>query len=85
MIHDPTYEEMKSFLKSKPYNSDDEAIVDIEEAIYWFASDYHGGMWSNLYKALCASPYKPSILAKGIAEDSIAKEMYDELVEHYIQ
>jgi hypothetical protein len=52
-MNDPTIEEMRSFLC-------DAEEFDREQAIYWFASDYHGGQWSNLYAALCESQYQPS-------------------------
>lgn len=32
---------------------------DIETAAYYLASHFHGGQSSNLYSALCASPYSP--------------------------
>ena len=48
----------------------------IEEAIYWFASQYHSGQWSNLFSILSTSDFKPSILANEI-EDEIAQEIYD--------
>jgi hypothetical protein len=45
---------------------------DIEAAIYWFATDWHGGQWSNLYSALSTSPYKP-----GLSEVSCPDEAMD--------
>ena len=48
----------------------------IEEAIYWFARQYHSGQWSNLYSVLSTSDFKPSILANEI-EDEIAQEIFD--------
>ena len=48
----------------------------IEEAIYWFASQYHSGQWTNLYSVLSTSDFKPSILANEI-EDEIAQEIFD--------
>ena len=32
---------------------------DIEEAAYYLAAHYADGQWSNLYAALCASPFRP--------------------------
>jgi len=55
---DPTHEEMYSFLETQACGSED-IRFDIEEAIYWFANDYHGGQWSNLYSVLCQSQYHP--------------------------
>lgn len=34
---------------------------DAEHAAYWIAVEFHTGQWSNLYAALCASPYKPGL------------------------
>jgi len=42
---------------------------DRETAIYWFAHDYHGGQWSNLYSVLCTSPYRPGPCKSGINSD----------------
>lgn len=56
---DPTRGEMLSALAG---HGDE---FEIEEAIYWVASDYHGGQSSNLYAALCASPYKPGACSQG--------------------
>lgn len=43
----------------------DEHLFDIEQAAYWLASDFHGGQNTDLYEALCASPYKPGLLESG--------------------
>ena len=56
----------------------DSRLFIIEEAAYWFATWNHGGQWSNLYRALCASPFTPSPLANG-PSDQIAAE----LVKHF--
>jgi hypothetical protein len=60
-----------------------DASADIEfgreEAIYWFANDYHGGQGSGLYRALCASAYRPGPLARSPQSD-YAFHMYDALV-----
>jgi hypothetical protein len=32
---------------------------DIEEAAFWAAVHCHGGQWSDLYAAQCASPFDP--------------------------
>ena len=51
-------------------------LLAIEEAIYWFAGQYHSGQWSNLYSVLSTSDFKPSILANEI-EDETAQEIFD--------
>jgi hypothetical protein len=55
---DPSHEEMLNFLTIQCAGEED-IRFDIEEAIYWFANDWHGGQWSNLYAALCTSQYTP--------------------------
>ena len=79
-MQDPTREEMLEFLApiAKQYEAEE---FDIEEAIYWFAGDYHGGQWSNLYSALSTSPYKPGICTRAPGET--AQELYDALEEHF--
>lgn len=76
MNTDPTREEMLAHLASLPFAREFEEF-DREEALYWFASDWHGGQWSNLYAALCASPFHPSPLARGPEEP--ARMLVDEL------
>ncbi len=77
-MQDPTRDDMLTELReAMPYADE----WTTEPAIYWFASDWHGGQWSNLYAALCASPYTPSRLESACPED--AQEAYDVLVETY--
>ena len=60
---DPTANEIRLFLKNIYGDELDE--FSQEEAIYWFAYDWHGGQSSNLYSALSTSPYKPGPLSNG--------------------
>lgn len=53
-MKDPTHAEMYAFLATQACGEDD-LRFDFEEAIYWFAAEYHGGQSSNLYAALCQS------------------------------
>lgn len=62
-IKDPTIEEMREYLVSI-YGDYKENEFDIEAAIYWFSSLYHSGQWSNLYRALSTSEYRPGSLEK---------------------
>lgn len=82
--NDPTKEEMYSFLKNK-YGGFEFDDFSAEEAIYWFAYDYHGGQNSNLYSVLSTSEFKPSRLHSGIenTDDELSKYMYDSLVDYY--
>lgn len=65
---EPTHDEMVAFLKphAAMYEADD---FDIEEAIYWFANDYHGGQDSTLYSVLSTSEFCPGPLADGPQDD----------------
>lgn len=67
MTTDPTRQEMLDALRDE-VGTDEELKLACEEAIWWFANDYHGGQWSNLYAALCASPYIPSPTNAGLSE-----------------
>lgn len=82
---DPTYDEMKDYLEGNEAMDEYDALVreyDIEEAIYWYASDHHGGQGSNLYAAVCRSPFKPGSLARGPSGvDAIWS--YNDLVDEY--
>lgn len=60
---DPTREELIAYLHANYSQCGDDyedgGEFDVEEAAYWLAAHHHGGQWSNLYAALCASPYTP--------------------------
>jgi len=81
---DPTYDEMKSVLtkKAKSWGLDE---TDIEVAIYWYASDYHSGQYSNLYSALSKSEYKPGRMETGIDDEGneSAKDLYNVLEDKF--
>lgn len=50
-MEDPTIDEMREFLNEqfpKPDYDVDAWEFDREEAIYWFAANYHAGQSSNL-------------------------------------
>ncbi len=63
VMKDPTRTEMWDTLQDQ--NLD---VFDIEAAIYWFASGYHNGQSSDLYAALCQSPYKPCALTSCVED-----------------
>lgn len=81
-MNDPTKKEMLDFLK-KMYGSEDSWEDDAEVAIYWFASDYHSGQWSNLYSVLSTSPFKPGRFTKGPEKDSVEEDMYNDLIDKF--
>jgi len=83
---DPTRAEMvKSLVRAFRAPRWDRANwkFDIEAAIYWFSSNWHGGQWSNLYAALCMSPYKPGPMCREPERDSAQVDMYAHLVETF--
>ena len=74
-MHDPTKDEMVAFLKATDPSAD---AFDVEEAIYWFAADYHGGQSSNLYGVLSTSDYRPGPLCRGPEDKFLYHELEDE-------
>lgn len=57
---------------------------DIEEAAYWAAVHCHGGQGSNLYVAICASPYNPGPCTSDLPDNEsrmTASNLYCEAVE----
>ncbi len=85
-IQDPTKEEMVQFLTREfGRMADDKQAFrfDMEGAIYWFASHYHGGQWSNLYSALSTSHFRPGPSVNGPEKDSMEEDMYKALEAEY--
>lgn len=78
MNFDPTREEMLAVLAAMPFANECEDF-DREEAIYWFANDWHGGQDSNLYSVLSTSEYDPGPLSTGCDEESMSALCYEEL------
>ena len=81
MILDPTREEMLAYLATQFELSDDidGMDCDAEAAMYWFAVNYHSGMFSNLYEASCNSVYSPGVCTNGPDPDSGEEMMYQSL------
>jgi hypothetical protein len=84
---DPSKEEMVQYLW-QAYGrlhggSQKEFEFDVEEAIYWFANDFHGGQSSNLYSVLSTSDYRPGAIARGPEKGSMAEELYHALVQKW--
>lgn len=61
-VSDPTYDEMVSYIKD--VFGDDVDEFDYNGAIYYFASHYHGGQSSNLYRAMNQTGYTPGAMEK---------------------
>lgn len=85
---DPTKNQMIRFLRKRyeklmPEAYPESLLDTILIAIWWFANDYHGGQWTNLYKTLCAIPYKPGRMMTLEKEDETVQMMYDDLADKY--
>jgi hypothetical protein len=78
---DPSRQEMIEHIKGVYGREADR--FDIEEAIYWFANDYHGGQGSNLYSALSTSEYRPGQMSSGPEEGSMSEMIYADLVDTF--
>ena len=76
---DPTRDEMLAVLKRDCAYADQ---FDREAAIYWFASDWHGGQSSNLYAALSTSEYTPGAIENECPEDA-GSDCYEALAEAF--
>ena len=81
-LPDPTADEMLLFLLSQPCRSEDDKDNALA-AIYWFAAEWHGGQSSNLYSALCMSPYSPGPCGTLAREDDAVREMVCDLEEKF--
>lgn len=77
---DPTREEMVAWLKEQ---LPEICEFDLEEAIYWYSAEYHGGQGSNLYRALCASPFTPGPCSRGPIDGSEADFAYQLLIDDF--
>ena len=51
----------------------------VAEAAWWFASNFHSGQDSNLYKALTALDYRPGPTRSGPEKGSATEAVYDAL------
>lgn len=76
---DPDRDELLEMIEQQGEGASD---FDIEEAIYWFATHYHGGQGSNLYYVLSNSQYTPAHHHRGPTTDA-SKDIYNWLVLEY--
>lgn len=81
--HSDLKEEMIQFLSSRYRKLSEDWQDEAEIAIYWFANDFHKGQFSDLYKILSTSPYKPGPMMKLEKEDEIIRMMYEDLTENF--
>lgn len=83
---DPDISELREFIANKFSNLLERETLqtDGEIAIYWFASEYHSGQSSNLYKALCTIDYNPGRMINNVLdENEIVCMIFNFLVEKY--
>lgn len=78
---DPTRMQMLRAVLAQSWVDRDDKFA-IEEGLYWFAYNWHGGQFSNLYSALSTSPFRPGRLSNG-PEDGLGRIIYDFLVNHF--
>ncbi|MBK6942476.1 MAG: hypothetical protein IPH13_20055 [Planctomycetes bacterium] len=57
---------------------DEATAFDLAQALYWYASDWHGGQWHQLYSVLGVLHYRPGNSENG-PEDGTAQDIYDAL------
>jgi hypothetical protein len=79
-LADPDRDELLAFINAS-YSEVD--AFDCEEAIYWFAANWHGGQASNLYSALSTSEFRPSPTASNPEEGSLAEAILVDLQNHF--
>lgn len=77
---DPTRDEMLATIRPVFDAADD---IDMEEAMYWFASHYHEGQGSNLYSVLSTSDFKPGMAQRTIDRDTVAGDIYALLEDYF--
>lgn len=80
-MKDPTRKELDDAINRIPFSSEFDTL-DREEAIWWFANDWHIGQSSNLYSVLSTSEFKPAPSASG--PELAAMIIYDMLCQEFI-
>lgn len=81
---DPTQEDMVKRIREMFGEADrDEWALAEAESTYWFAANYHGGQWSNLYAALSGSTFSPGACSSGCEGGSLGQDFYEALEEEF--
>ena len=57
--------------------------LEVGEAAYWFASNFHSGQDSNLYKALAELGCRPGPTRSGPEKGSLVEAIYDGLCQEF--
>jgi hypothetical protein len=55
----------------------------VVEAAWWFASNFHSGQDSNLYRALTALDYRPGATRSGPEKGDLVEDIYDGLCQEF--
>ena len=82
---DPTIDEMRTFLKKEFGGLVDKESLENDgtAAMHWFANDYHGGQWTELYKVFSLG-FKPGPSHNSVKDEGeVASDMYDALKKEY--
>lgn len=85
---DPPYEDMVSYLNYQAANTPqiESDINDLEAAIYFFSRKYHGGMGTNLFKAMSQAKHRPLPSHRSAADISgAAQYLYGSLVGAFLE
>ncbi len=85
---DPPYEDMVAYLNYQAANVPqvESDIKDLEAAVYFFSRTYHGGMGSNLFKAMSQTKHRPNPSHRGPADvSSAAHLLYSYLVGAFLE
>ena len=56
---------------------------NVVEAAWWFASNFHSGQGSNLYRALTALDYRPGATRSGPRKGTLVEAIYDGLCQEF--
>ena len=80
-------EDVKNHFKGLLDVNDSSFDFDFESALYYLATNWHSGQWSELYSILSTSGYKPGRLEnfESWKEENFAgSDIYDYLEDKYI-
>jgi hypothetical protein len=74
---------VKSRYKGLLETDGNDFLFDFESALYWYCSDNHGGMFTELYQLLCLSEFHPSPLHNSVeSEGEVPVMIYDTIGEY---
>jgi hypothetical protein len=80
---DPTVDEMRE-ARAGQNQGEDFDPMDVAQAIWWFAADWHGDQWGSLFSAMSQCGYEPGPLELGPSHGG-AIEAYSILEEVFLR